>query len=86
MRLCFYYLLIASSTVRPCTMALPLLCFYYLLIASERYVVVVFCEVESFYYLLIASVVCSSRALLYGFPCPVLSLSLNVEHPLSVSV
>ena len=43
-------------------------------------------EEVSFYYLLIASVVCSSQTLLYGFPRLVSSLSLDVEHDLSVSV
>ena len=41
---------------------------------------------RTFYYLLIAAVVCSSQPLLYGFPCSASSLSFNVEHALSVSV
>ena len=43
-------------------------------------------SLRPFYYLLIAAVVCSSRALLYGFLSLASSLSLNVEHALSVSV
>jgi hypothetical protein len=61
--------------------------FYYLLIAScTSWGRIPSAPSGTFYYLLIASVVCSSWGLLYGFPCSAPSLSLGGEHSLSVSV